>query len=46
MTNLKLVFDEEEDRKIEYLKKELGIKATTELVRWLITSKYKEMSKN
>jgi len=43
MTSLKLVFDTEEDLKIDALKKEYGVKQTTELIRFLLTSKYREL---
>jgi len=46
MSNLKLVFDGEEDQKIEDLKKEYGVKQTTELIRLLITLKHKEISEH
>jgi len=43
MSNLKLIFDSDEDQKIEILKREFGIKQTTELIRFLLTSKCKEI---
>ena len=45
MSNLELVFDSDEDQKIEILKKEFGVKQTTELMRLLLTLKYKEVQK-
>jgi len=45
MTSLKLVFDIDEDQKIDELKKEYGVKQTTELIRLLITQRYKELTK-
>jgi hypothetical protein len=43
MTSLKLVFDTDEDLKLDALKKEYGVKQTTELIRLLLTLKYKEL---
>ena len=43
MTSLKLVFDVDEDQKIVDLKKEYGVKQTTELIRLLLTLKHKEI---
>ena len=43
MTTLKLVFDSEENKKIDVLKQEFGIKTTTELVRLLIALHYKKI---
>jgi hypothetical protein len=36
-------FDSEEDKRIDALKQEYGIKQTTELIRFLITSQYREI---
>lgn len=43
MTNLRMTFDAEEDGKIEAIKRKVGIKATTELIRYLITDYHKEL---
>ena len=39
MSKLSVEFDEEEWRKIDRIKKQTGIKSTTELIRFLITEK-------
>jgi hypothetical protein len=39
-------FDSEEDQSIFALKKEYGIKQTTELMRFLIRQNFKEMTKS
>ncbi len=41
MPYVKLEFDKDEYEKIEALKREYGLKQTTELIRFLITSHYK-----
>lgn len=43
MTSLKLVFNQEEDEKINVLKGEYGLKTTTELVRLILALHYKEI---
>ena len=45
MSHLKLVLDEDETLKVEALKKEYGIKQTSELVRFLISHCFKQISK-
>jgi hypothetical protein len=42
MSRLNMDFDDEEDQSISTLKKEYGIKQTTELMRFLIRQTYKE----
>lgn len=46
MGRLNMDFDKDEDSRIEALKKEYGIKQTTELIRFLITARYKEIDTN
>jgi hypothetical protein len=43
MATLKLSFNPQENKKIDALKQEFGIKTTTELVRLLISLHYKEL---
>lgn len=43
MSRLNMDFDDEEDESIFTLKKEYGIKQTTELMRFLIRQNYKEI---
>jgi len=45
MTSLKLIFNKEEDERINALKQEYGLKTTTELIRLILALQYKEMSK-
>lgn len=46
MSRLNMDFDNEEDQSIVALKKEYGIKQTTELMRFLIRQTYKEITKS
>ena len=43
MGRVNMDFDNEEDQSIDALKKEYGIKQTTELLRFLIRTRYKEL---
>jgi len=43
MSRLNMEFDDNEDMMIAYLKKETGIKQTTELIRYIIKLKSKEL---
>lgn len=45
MSRLNMDFDEEEDRTIAALKKEYGLKQTTELMRFLLRKQLKESLK-
>jgi hypothetical protein len=43
LMNLRVNFDEEEMQKLADLKKTIGIKQNTELIRFLVTKSHKEM---
>lgn len=45
MSHVKLVLDDDEEKKLETLKKEYGIKLNSELVRFLITDRYKAIKR-
>jgi len=44
MPYVKIEFDKDEYEKVEALKREYGLKQTTELIRFLITVQYKTIS--